>query len=165
MQRFTFRFIVGLITFAVGVSAVAAWILFNRPGNQSSPAPVGPSPTIEQPQILSVELQPEVPLRVFNLLVTDHHSFHTLKNVIFSVENRSVKAIRRYSFILEDVEKKGSVSVGTYNVLKPGGTSSGPPDITFTGYAPHVLRVSYVQFSDGTYWRAETGASGGGVRK
>ena len=165
MQRFTFRFIVGLLTFAVGVSAVAVWIFFNRPSNQPSPIPIETSLTIEQPQILSVELQPEAPLRVFNLSVENHPSPSKLKNVNFSVENRSIKTVRRYSFILEDVEKKGSVSVGTYNILKPGGTSSSPPNITFTGYAPHVLRVSYVQFTDGTHWRAEINSSGGGARK
>lgn len=103
---------------------------------------------------LSLEPQPNLPLEAYDLKVSREGDSPCSQSrlVTFQIRNRSRKTITRYGFIIEDIRKGGAVSIGTSIHLQPGEATAGPEKVSFTAYRPHVMRIDFVRFSDGTTW-------------
>lgn len=109
---------------------------------------------------LSLLPQPGLPIDVLDIAVEEVGNVRCtmLHQVNFKVRNRTKKTVTGYGFQIQDVRHVGSkdygTSVGAPNEVPPGVTAANHNATTFTAYRPHVLWFNWVDFADGTEWRA-----------
>lgn len=108
--------------------------------------------------VLTLLRQPGIPVDVHTIVISDVGNIRCtrLRNLTFTITNRTKKTVTGYTFHIQDVRNVGSKyhgsSSGTPHRISPGETSLNKDALRFSDYKPGVLWFASISFSDGTTW-------------
>ena len=160
MKKLTTRLIIALLTFVIGIAAVSVWFVFHRAPSKANSLLSGPPC---RDGLVSVESQPDVPLRIsISESVCENPQ---MTSVHFMVENVSSEPISKYE--IRSIETYGRIiddggGVTTEGaILQPhqkhegfigGGVLAGVGGVPVGELKSYKLAVWSVTFADGTTW-------------
>ena len=161
MRRYAVRFLVAVLTFAIGVALSLAFGLFKVQNRRIDFREYRRSPDcskkfrVARPAFLTVDSRSTDPLGIVYLGTTPDITRGDQMRMRFSVGNRSEKIISGYWITASEIWKTEGNSGAkdfdwtAFEILEPGETST----ISLPGNAEgSSLRVAKVTFKDGSTW-------------
>jgi hypothetical protein len=161
MRRYSVRFLVAILTFAIGVALSLVLGLFKPREIQivqtwSRRPPCPKKFRLARPALLTVDSQPGDPLKFVYIGPTSSSSPDGNGRMLFAIENRSGRAISDYSISSNEIWETNetppsnqSPEWGFYAPLEPGESRSLTLPENTEGLS---LRIARINFQDGSIW-------------